>query len=218
MANSIAAQLEAIKSFVHVDYQPLKRPFTRPSVLFDPKEAADIDIETIWNIGVQGLEVLISSDERFQNYMNELFSHRSKELDRELMGMEENNQINVSISSYLRLLSGFFLLPSALKTLEYLIRRYKVHVYNTEDLILCALPYHDTHAFVRIVQILDTRNTKWAFLDGVKVSGAPPPRSVIVQQCICDKGILDVLCDYASPRKKVSTFKTCDQLLCCCFL
>ncbi|KAI9081384.1 hypothetical protein K1719_036647 [Acacia pycnantha] len=207
MASSIAAQLESIKSFVHVDSQPLKRPFTRPSILFDPKEAADIDIETIWSIGVQGLEVLISSDERFQNYKNELFSHRSKELDRELMGMEENNQINVSISSYLRLLSGFFLLPSALKTLEYLIRRYKVHVYNTEDLILCALPYHDTHAFVRILQILDTRNTKWAFLDGVKVSGAPPPRSVIVQQCICDKGVLDVLCDYASPRKKFQPSK-----------
>ncbi|XP_028799979.1 uncharacterized protein At3g06530 isoform X2 [Neltuma alba] len=207
MANSIAAQLEVIKSFVHVDSQPLKRPFTRPSLLFDPKEAADIDIETIWSIGIQGLEVLISSDERFQKFKDELFSHRSKELDRELMGMEENNQINVSISSYLRVLSGFFLLPSALKTLEYLIRRYKVHVYNTEDIILCALPYHDTHAFVRILQILDTRNTKWAFLDGVKVSGAPPPRSVIVQQCICDKGILDVLCDYASPRKKFQPSK-----------
>ncbi|KAI8563564.1 hypothetical protein RHMOL_Rhmol03G0119100 [Rhododendron molle] len=26
----------------------------------------------------------------------------------------------------------------------------RVHVYNTEELILCALPYHDTHVFVRI--------------------------------------------------------------------
>lgn len=44
------------------------------------------------------------------------------------------------------------------------------------------------------------RNTKWAFLDGVKVSGAPPPKSVIVRQSLCDKGILDVLCDYVSAR------------------
>ncbi|KAF7836313.1 uncharacterized protein G2W53_011172 [Senna tora] len=208
MATSIAAQLEAIKSFVQSsDSQPLKRPFTRPSILFDPKEAADIDIETIWSIALQGLEVLISSDERFKNYKNDLFSHRSKELDRELMGIEENNQINVSISSYLRLLSGYFVLPSSTKTLEYLIRRYKVHVYNTEDLILCAFPYHDTHAFVRMVQILDTRHTKWAFLDGVKDSGAPPPRKVIVQQCIRDKGIIDILCNYASPTKKFKPSK-----------
>lgn len=32
---------------------------------------------------------------------------------------------------------------------------FRVHVYNMEELILCALPYHDTHVFVRIVQLLD---------------------------------------------------------------
>ncbi|KAJ1389579.1 U3 small nucleolar RNA-associated protein 10 [Sesbania bispinosa] len=202
MATSLASQLEAIRSFAQADSAPLKRPFTRPSILFDPKEAADIDIETIFTLAHQGLEVLISTDERFRNYKNDLFSHRSKELDRELMGIEQNNNLNVLIASYLRLLSGHFLLPSALKTLEYLIRRHKIHVYNIEDLILCALPYHDTHAFVRIVQILDIRNSKWGFLDGVKVSGAPPPRMVIVQQCLRDKGILEVLCNYASPSKK----------------
>ncbi|KAK7300089.1 hypothetical protein RJT34_10922 [Clitoria ternatea] len=203
MATSIASQLEALRSFVKTDSEPLKRPFTRPSILFDPKQAADIDIETIHTIALQGLEVLIGHEERFRNYKNDLFSHKSKELDRELMGIEQNNRLNSSIASYLRLLSGHFLLPSALKTLEYLIRRHKVHVYNTEDLILCALPYHDTHVFVRIVQILDTRNTRWGFLDGVKVTGAPPPRTVIVQQCIRDKGVLEVLCSYASPSKKI---------------
>ncbi|XP_061353134.1 uncharacterized protein At3g06530 [Gastrolobium bilobum] len=202
MATSIASQLEVIRSFAKADSEPLKKPFTRPSILFDPKEAADIDIESIFTIALQGLEVLVSTDERFRNYKNDLFSQRSKELERELMGVEQNNHLNVSIASFLRLISGYFLIPSALKTLEYLIRRYKVHVYNNEDLILCALPYHDTHAFVRIVQIVDTRNTKWGFLDGVKVSGAPPPRMVIVQQCIRDKGILEVLCNYASPSKK----------------
>lgn len=155
---------------------------------------------------ITGLEVLIGTDERFRKYKNDLFSHRSKELDRETMVPEQNKQLNVSIASYLKLLSGYFLIPSALKTLEYLIRRHKwvsslfdfdnsrlfqqcvmicflprgidhilpllfiflwflisfflffrIHVHNNEDLILCALPYHDTHPFVRVVQILDTR-------------------------------------------------------------
>lgn len=65
------------------------------------------------------------TDERFRNYKNNLFSQRSKELDRELMTPEENDHINTSINSYLRLLSGHFQLLSALKTLEYLLRRYK---------------------------------------------------------------------------------------------
>ncbi|KAK9292213.1 hypothetical protein L1049_020175 [Liquidambar formosana] len=202
MATTIASQLQAIKSFIQADSEPLKRPFTRPSVLYDPKEAADIDINTVHSIALSGLEVLVGIDERFRSYKNDLFSHKSRELDRELMGIEENNRINTSISLYLRLLSGHLELPSALKTLEYLIRRYKIHVYNIEELILCALPYHDTHAFVRIVQLLDMGNSKWKFLDGVKVTGAPPPRKVIVQQCIRDMEILEVLCNYASPTKK----------------
>ena len=78
---------------------------------------------------ISGLEILIDKDERFRNYKNDLFSHRSKELDRELMGIEQNNQLNISIASYLKLLSGYFLLRPALKTLEYLIRRHKWVLY-----------------------------------------------------------------------------------------
>ncbi|CAI9262135.1 unnamed protein product [Lactuca saligna] len=32
----------------------------------------------------------------------------------------------------------------------------RIHVYNIDELNLCALPYHDTHVFVRIVQLIDT--------------------------------------------------------------
>ncbi|KAJ4955279.1 hypothetical protein NE237_012062 [Protea cynaroides] len=202
MATTLASQLQAIKSYIKADAEPTKRPFTRPSIIFNPKEAADIDLETLLSIALSGLEVLINTDERFRSYKNDLFSHKSKDLDRELMGVEENNRINLSISSFFRLLSGHLQLHSALKALEYLIRRYKVHVYNTEELILCALPYHDTHAFVRIVQLLDFGNSKWRFLEGVKTSGAPPPRKVIVQQCIRDLGLLVAICNYALPVKK----------------
>ncbi|XP_010525307.1 PREDICTED: uncharacterized protein LOC104803129 [Tarenaya hassleriana] len=54
MASSIMSQLQAIKSLVQADTEPIKRPFTRPSILFSPKAAADIDIETIYNLGLGG--------------------------------------------------------------------------------------------------------------------------------------------------------------------
>ncbi|KAL4579712.1 hypothetical protein LXL04_015872 [Taraxacum kok-saghyz] len=204
MATSIASQLQAIRSIVKADTDPVKRPFTHPSILFDAKKAADTDLDTLFDLAVSGLEGLVSLDERFGNYRNDLFSHKSRELDRELLGVEENNHINASISSYLRLLSGHFEPLSALKTLEYLIRRYKIHVYNIEELVLCALPYHDTPLFVRIVQLIDTGNGKWKFLEGVKTSGAPPPRKVIVHQCMRDMGVLEALCNYAIPTKKIT--------------
>ncbi|KAI5670289.1 hypothetical protein M9H77_10653 [Catharanthus roseus] len=207
MATSLASQLQALKSAVKADTESLKRPITRPSILFNPKDAADIDIDTIFSLALSGLDTLIHLEERFRNYKNDLFSHTSRELDRELMTIDENNKINTSISSYLRLLSGYFESLAARRTLEYLIRRYKIYVYNVEELVLCALPYHDTHEFVRVVQLIDTGNSRWKFLDGVKASGAPPPRKVIVQQCLKDLGVLEVICNYATPTRKIQPLR-----------
>ncbi|CAA6663312.1 unnamed protein product [Spirodela intermedia] len=201
MATSIEAQLQAIRASLRGREDLSRRPVTRPSVLFDPREAADIDLRTILPIAISGLDVLVVQDARFGSYRSTLFSHTSLDLDREKMEPKDELKVNKSVSSYLRLLSGYVQLPAALKTLEYLIRRFRVHVFNAEDLILCALPHHDTHAFVRIVQLLEFGNNKWGFLEAVKSSGAPPPRKVIVQQCIRDKGVLEALCNYALPTK-----------------
>ena len=99
--------------------------FLQQLVRFSVIISVKIDSHNSVSLFFSGLEVLIDTDERFRNYKNDLFSHKSRELDRDLLGIEENNRINASIGSYLRLLSGYFQLPSALKTLEYLIRRYK---------------------------------------------------------------------------------------------
>ncbi|KAL5216795.1 hypothetical protein ABZP36_008196 [Zizania latifolia] len=205
---SIATQLQAIKSALGAAPEPARRPITRPSVLFDGKEAADIDLRAILPIALSGLEHLAGVDERFARYSNTLFSETSLEVNREQLTSKENDKLNKSISSYLRLLAGYLQFPAALKTLEYLIRRYLVHVYNLDELLLCALPYHDTHAFVRIVQLINLGNSKWAFLNAVKSSGAPPPRSVIVQQCIRDKAVLETLCNYATPTKELHHLRT----------
>jgi U3 small nucleolar RNA-associated protein 10 len=52
--SSIAAQLQAIKSAVGAVPEPAQRPITRPSVLFDAKEAADIDLRAILPIALSG--------------------------------------------------------------------------------------------------------------------------------------------------------------------
>ncbi|KAJ8511645.1 hypothetical protein OPV22_002079 [Ensete ventricosum] len=206
---SIAAQLQAIRSVL----RGTPEVQIRPSVLFDSRAASDIDLKTIFPIALSGLEVLIELDSRFRSYKDSLFSQTSLELNREKMVPKEEEKVNRSICSYLRLLSGYLHLHAALKTLEYLIRRYLVHIYNLDELILCALPFHDTETFVRIVQLLDIGNSKWMFLEGVKASGAPPPRQVIMQQCVRDKGLLETLCNYASPTKE---FQHSRPVICFC--
>lgn len=57
MDGTVSSQLQAIKSQFRGgigDQLPTRRPFTRPSILFDPKEAADIDLRTIFPIAISG--------------------------------------------------------------------------------------------------------------------------------------------------------------------
>ena len=63
----------------------------------------------------------------------------------------------------------------------------RIHQYNVEAVMLCILPYHGTGQFVRVLQILHIQNTVWAFLQPAQKSGAPVPRSSLVQRCQRDK-------------------------------
>lgn len=55
---SISSQLQAIKTVLNASTDPepgKKRPLTRPSILFDAKAAADIDLDTIFAIALSGI-------------------------------------------------------------------------------------------------------------------------------------------------------------------
>lgn len=205
MATSLESQLKAIAS-THVQAGELKkRPFTRPSILFDPTEAADVSLESVYDIALRGLDELSAIENLFATFKKTLFNSESLQIDRELQNREYNAKLDRSIASFLRLLSGYLLLAHSHKTLEYMIRRYKIYAYNVDDVILCALPYHETSLFVRIVQLLNLEKTKWHFLEGVKRSGAPPPRAILVEQCTRVTAVLETICEYNMPVNKNRT-------------
>ncbi len=69
-----------------------------------------------------------------------------------------------------------------------LLRAYcRVNERNVDDLMLCALPYHTTNEFVRLVQVLALKGSKWEWLSPLQDSGASVPRDVLVQRCINDQ-------------------------------
>jgi len=78
---SLAKQLQRLA----IPGQPSLRQVVskkRPSLLFDAKEAADIDIETIYALGTNGLEELISIDQSFADFETSLFQESCKEFER----------------------------------------------------------------------------------------------------------------------------------------
>ena len=81
---------------------------------------------------------------------------------------------------------------------EYLIRRFKVNVYNVDDVIASLLPYHETNQFVKVVQACNFENAKkFEWMRGVKESGAKVPREYLAKRVAKDKAFLTYICDSA---------------------
>ena len=145
-----------------------------------------------------GFTELCRSDGRFEAYQKPLFSRGASETNRELQDKAFNDRLNVTIEGFLRLLSGRFATAAAARCLEYLIRRFKIHVYNVEAAVTCALPYHATAEFVKLVQLANLENTSFYWLKGVKEKGAAPPRDGLVARCARDGAFLSFVCEAAA--------------------
>lgn len=135
-------------------------------------------------------------DPRFQIYRKPLFSQSTKTLDRDKLGLEENRKLDNLIGNFCKLLSSYFLLPAAFKVLEYLIRKFQANERNVVELMYTALPYHATNEFVRLVQTLELeRGGIFAFLSPMQETGVAMPRTLLVQRCLTDRGLLRFILD-----------------------
>ena len=75
--------------------------------------------------------------------------------------------------------------------------RFRVHEYNVDAAVMCALPYHATTQFVRLLQVLQLEGTRWVALSAVKAQGAPPSREALVRCFARDSSLLALVSDAA---------------------
>ncbi|XP_074846218.1 HEAT repeat-containing protein 1 isoform X2 [Carettochelys insculpta] len=176
------------------------------SLLFDCKEAANIDRDTFFAIGCTGLEELMGIDPSFAMFHSTLFSLTSKGLERSVQTKAVNEQLDENISSFLIHLSPYFMLKPAQKCLEWLIHRFHIHLYNEDSLVGCVLPYHETKVFVRVIQLLKIGDPthKWNWLHPITKPGVPLARGALITHCYKNLGFMDFICSLVT--KSVKTF------------
>ncbi|KAG0355784.1 HEAT repeat-containing protein 1 [Gamsiella multidivaricata] len=168
----------------------------RASFLFDSKQAADYDIDTIYSIGVNGIAELKQLDPKFSAFEKTLFSESMKNVDRVLQTKEDNVKLDESITLFLRQLSPYFLLKPAGKALEWLIRRFRIHEFNVDAILHAILPYHETALFVTMVSLLQISETsRWSFLRPIRKSKQPLDRTILVQNMLKDRSIVEFVCE-----------------------
>lgn len=64
-------------------------------------------------------------------------------------------------------------------------------------LVGAALPYHGTHAFVRLVRVCCLGGTPWAWLGESAGAGVPLPRAALVARCASDPAALAAVASLA---------------------
>jgi U3 small nucleolar RNA-associated protein 10 len=124
MTSSLTSQLAHIGT---VDRQRLQAATSkfRPSFLFPPRQAASLSNEDIHSLGYNGFLALLAQDSRFDSFDGPIFGEKAKVTDRGLLSQEENAKLDTGLNSLIRLLASRFLLKSAGKVLEWLVRRFR---------------------------------------------------------------------------------------------
>ncbi|KXZ53244.1 hypothetical protein GPECTOR_7g1138 [Gonium pectorale] len=198
MATALASQLQALARQRQAAL-PAAVKKGKASLLFDFQKAADVDVQTIYDIACQGLDDLIRLEPRFRSYRDNLFSRGSVELNPDLQSAEFLAKVDERVQGFCRLLSNHFLTPAAFKALEYLIRRYKANERNVDALMVAALPYHATNEFVRLVQTLalGPAGSLWGWLAKMQSSGAALPRDLLARRCANERQLLLFICKTA---------------------
>ncbi|XP_047117771.1 HEAT repeat-containing protein 1 [Schistocerca piceifrons] len=203
MATSLAEQL---KKLTLPQTSLLVHEKKRASFLFDPKEAANLDRDAVYELGMAGLHELKTLNSKFADFETTLFSLLSKSLERSVESSEANEKLNQHIERFLLMLSPYFLLKPAHKVLEWLIYRFHINQYNVDELMMLILPYHESLLFVRMVQLFDVKDpaNKWHWLHPLQKPGVPLSKTTLLNHCASDVGFLNFVCEMALKAVKVN--------------
>ncbi|KAJ5781893.1 uncharacterized protein N7518_010376 [Penicillium psychrosexuale] len=198
MASSLAAQLSQIaaKSTHELDLKA-QRVLHSQSLIFDPKVAGTQDFDAIYDICYDGFRELCSLDPRFAEFDRTIFSEQSKAEDRSQMNVAQNKELDTVVEAFLALVGGRLQLSPAVKAVDWLVRRFRIHEFNTTAVLLTFLPYHTTPLFLNLLSILpETLTPAFKVLIPYKNGLINPPRHPLVHSAATNKPFFSELNEY----------------------
>ncbi|KAJ3071130.1 HEAT repeat-containing protein 1 [Podochytrium sp. JEL0797] len=193
--SSLAAQLGALSASSSGAKNASKKGIV--SLLFaNAADASDLDIDAFFSIGCNGLAGLISlsPSSNFEQFSDSLFSETLKNQDRMLLSKDENASLDKLINKFLTLVSPHILHTSSFKALEWLIKRFRINEFNIDSFVRCALPFHDTWQFTRVLGTIKLSG-RWAWLAAQKEKKVSLDRGTLVYRITTDIALLEFVCE-----------------------
>ena len=183
MTSTFAAQLRTIaaNSTNELDLRA-RRESHADSLVFERSVAVKQDWDTIYQICLGGFQELCLLDSSLREFEHNLYSPQAKDQDREQLSKSQNEALDVVLERCLALLASKVLLRPGVKAVEWLVRRFRVHVYNVGALLATFLPYHETAIFRNVLSIVPPNKAvgEWKFLGPYHKDAMNVPRHAIV--------------------------------------
>lgn len=198
MVTSLAAQLSKIAatSTKTLDLKAQKAAHSK-SLIFPPTVAASQSFGSIYVLCHEGFQELCLLDNRFLDFQRNLFSEQSQAEERTQKTAGENADLDKTLEAFLGLVGARLRLTPAIKAVEWLIRRFRIHEYNTAFLLTTFLPYHTLPIFTTLLSILPARIPQtFQFLHPYVRSLTQPPRHVIVHTATNNVGFMSAFNSY----------------------
>lgn len=193
MHTSLAQQLQRLRA---PQTSLLVDSKKRKSILFNHKEAAEKDRETIFDIGYSGFEDLVQLNPSILKFESALFDKNAREMQRSVEDKVVNERLKEVIKKFLIHLSPYLLLQPAHKCLEWLIRRFNINEYEKDEFMMLILPYHETNIFVKCVQTMDSikaENDKWHWLEPIRKNGVPLSKQALLNRVASDDFLMSFI-------------------------
>ncbi|KFX95934.1 hypothetical protein V490_03613 [Pseudogymnoascus sp. VKM F-3557] len=198
MATSLAAQLSQIAatSTKSLDLKAQKAAHSK-SLIFEPRIAASQSFDSLYTLCHEGFQELCLLDGRFMDFQRSIFGEQSLQQDRTQMTAAENAELDKRLEAFLGLVGARLRLNPAIKAVEWLVRRFRIHEYNTAFLLTTFLPYHTLPAFTTLLSILPQKlPSQYRFLHPYVRSLTHPPRHAIVFAATNDTTLSTLLNSY----------------------
>ncbi|ETN46296.1 uncharacterized protein HMPREF1541_00480 [Cyphellophora europaea CBS 101466] len=199
MATTFAQQLRSIaaQSTNELDLRA-RRNAHAESLIFERSVAVKQDWDTLYQLCLEAFQELCTLDARFRDFERSLFSRQSKDQDREQLNKAQNEDLDNVIEVCLQTLGSRLTLRPGVRALEWLIRRFRIHVYNIRSLLLTALPHHEHPLFQNVLSLIspDRLVDEWKFLRPYHKNAVTLPRHAVVYAATNNEGFFSALNNY----------------------
>ena len=162
MATSLQKQLNFLKTQENKHDRRFKDN-ERPSMVFNFRVAASYSVIQIKEMALEGFANFCAKQPSFSRFKALIFDNDAYEnLDREKLTKTDNDSLSDELNSVLLALSQNLNNMDALKILEYLLRNFEVHKYQSDFILVNFMHLHSTAQYSKLLQNIELNNPyKW---------------------------------------------------------